>query len=325
MRAGANSELNDLEFALRALEISTNPALASQSADRRRCNCQGLTHEILQAAPNCLSCGKIVCLKEGLGPCTFCNTPLIPSEEVQIMVRSLREEAGREKMAINKQQHKRAEVAATPRPFAGNQEEGLRKAQEHRDKLLGYQATSAQRTKIIDQAADFETPMSAGGLNPWATPAERALQLKKQQKAMKLMDWYSKEAYEKRKVVVAIDLKGKRVVREMRNVSPPPVSDESEEEDAEYDGGLERGGAGVLGSRNRGRYSKNPLLRGLIKPVYTPQAETEAGGDLLGQVGGYANRNLKWRRVQDDFKDNEEIILDGGRGGAFETELESGT
>jgi len=317
MRAGANSELNDLEFALRALEISTNPTLASQSADRRRCNCQGLTHEILQAAPNCLSCGKIVCLKEGLGPCTFCSTPLIPSEEVQIMVRSLREEAGREKMAINKQQHKRAEVAATPRPFAGKQEEeSLRKAQEHRDKLLGYQATSAQRTKIIDQAADFETPMSAGGLNPWATPAERALQLKKQQKAMKLMDWYSKEAYEKRKVVVAIDLKGKRVVREMRSVSPPPVSDESEEEDAEYDGGLERGGFGAL--RNGGRYSKNPLLQGLIKPVYTPQTgkekQTEAGEYLLGQVGGYANGNLKWRRVQDDFKDNEEVIPDGGRG-----------
>jgi hypothetical protein len=310
---GATQELTDLESALRALEISTNPTL---NTARRLCPCQGQTHEVLQAAPNCLSCGKIICLKEGLGPCTFCGAALLSSEEVQDMVRSLREAAGNEKMAINAQQNKRAEVAKTPRPFATADNESLRKAQEHRDRLLGFQATSAQRTKIIDQAADFETPMSAGGLNQWASPAERALQLKRQQKQMRLMEWHAKEAYEKRKVVVAIDLKGKKVVRQMQEIEQPGLSDEEEEPEVEvadeYMKGKEKAGAGT--------YSRNPLLKGLIRPVYVPKKNKGKGVDhALGSVGGY-DSGKGWRRVQDDLRDNEDVILDGGLRGMDMTE-----
>ncbi|KAF8250483.1 hypothetical protein K440DRAFT_653613 [Wilcoxina mikolae CBS 423.85] len=316
---GATAELTDLESALRALEISTNPTL---NTTRRLCPCQGMTHEVLQATPNCLSCGKIICLQEGLGPCTFCQTPLLSSDEVQDMVRSLREEAGREKMAINATLNKRVDVAKTPR---GDGDQSLQKAKEHRDRLLGFQATSAQRTKIIDQAADFETPTSAGGLNQWATPSERALQLKRQQKTMRMMDWHAKEAYEKRKVVASIDLKGRRVVKEMRTIEAPPEESESEEEIVERDDSLGRGGKQTTTTSERGMYSRNPLLKGLIKPVYTPPGKgKEKMDDALGSVGGYSNLvssvvrtagNEGWRRVQDDLEDNERVILDGGLSG----------
>ena len=334
---GATTELADLEAALRALEISTNPTLTSS---RRPCACQGLIHEVLQAAPNCLSCGKIVCIQEGLGPCTFCGAPLLAAGDVQDMVRALRDAAGSEKMAINAAQNRRAEVAKTPRPFAsgatgsggasggagagtgasdggdGSGDEGLRKAQEHRDRLLGYQATSAQRTRVIDQAAEFETPLAAGGLNQWATPSERALQLKSQQKAMRLIEWHAKPAYEKRKMVVAIDLKGRQVVKQMRDIEAP---DEGEDEDEDGDGGavagrddsLARGGKGKATepAGGSGTYSRNPLLKGLIKPVYTPAANGKAG--TAAGVDGYANRNFRWRRVQDNLDDNEQVVLDG--------------
>lgn len=322
---GATAELTDLESALRALEISTNPTL---NTARRLCPCQGMTHEVLQAAPNCLSCGKIICLQEGLGPCTFCGTPLLSSDEVQDMVRSLREEAGKEKMAISASQNKRAAVAKTPRPFSGAGEVGraddpsLRKAQEHRDRLLGFQATSAQRTKIIDQAADFETPTSTG-LNQWATPSERALQLKRQQKTMRMMDWHTKEVYEKRKMVASIDLKGRRVVKEMQAIEAPEESEE--EEVVERDDSLAKGGKRTEATGGEGgMYSRNPLLKGLIKPVYTPPAKgkEKEGMDALGSIGGYSNlvsnvvhtsnRDTRWRRVQDDLEDNERVILDGG-------------
>ena len=46
------TSIDDLDSAIRSLEISTNPKL------RRACNCQAARHPLLAAAPNCLSCGK---------------------------------------------------------------------------------------------------------------------------------------------------------------------------------------------------------------------------------------------------------------------------
>lgn len=315
---GVSKELDDLESALRTLEMSTNPTI---TAGRRKCSCMGLKHEVFAAAPNCLSCGKVICIKEGLGPCTFCNAPLISSEDIQSMARALREERGKERMAVNAAQNKRADVAKTPKPFSGtsspipsgDEGDGLKKAMAHRDKLLGFQANNAQRTKIIDQAADFETPVSTG-LNPWANPQERALQLKKQQKIMRTMDWNAKEDYEKRRVVVAIDLKGRRVVKEMQDIAPLEISSD-EEEVTEYDERLERGGAQALAVKDRGKgierggqYARNPLLKGMIRPKYDRAAVDGKGKEK--EADGNIPRT--WRRVQDELKDNEDVILDGG-------------
>ena len=74
---GASTALSDLDYAIRELEIQTNPTLAptAEQNARRKCSCMATRHELLQAAPNCLNCGKIICVKEGLGPCTFCGKP----------------------------------------------------------------------------------------------------------------------------------------------------------------------------------------------------------------------------------------------------------
>ncbi|RPB01800.1 zf-C2HC5-domain-containing protein [Choiromyces venosus 120613-1] len=333
---GASAELTDLESALRALELSTNPTLTSKS---QKCNCAGMKHEVLSAAPNCLSCGKIICIKEGLAPCSFCNTPLIAPDELQSMIRELREESGRERMAMNNAMQKRPDVARVPKPFSNhdstpgtNDDEGLRKATEHRDRLLVFQATSAQRTKIIDQAADFETPVM--GSNMWATPQERALQLKKQQKAMREMEWNAKEDYEKRRVVVAVDLKGRQVVRKMQEIERPREgSDEGDVEEEAYDDTLERGGATATNSTSKGgTYSRNPLLKGMIRPVYDSGkgkgkegGEGEEGKKVDTEAEGYTGGSRGWRRVQDDFADNEEVILDGSMSAEGSGEKERGT
>ncbi|PWW78447.1 zf-C2HC5-domain-containing protein [Tuber magnatum] len=320
---GASAELTDLEAALRALELSTNPTLTSES---QKCNCAGMKHEVLSAAPNCLSCGKIICIKEGLAPCSFCNTPLIPPAELQSMIRELREESGREKMAMSNAMHKRPEVARAPKPFSSyditpgtSDDEGLKRATEHRDRLLGFQATSAQRTKIIDQAADFETPVM--GSNMWATPQERALQLKKQQKAMREMEWSAKEDYEKRRMVVEIDLKGRQVVRRMQEIERPREdSDEGAIGEEAYDDTLERGGTAAASSSSAskgGTYSHNPLLKGMIRPVYDSSKGKGKEGEktIDAEPEGYVGGLHGWRRVQVDFADYERVTLDGDIGG----------
>lgn len=307
---GQSTVINDLDSAIRTLEIQTNPMLATKQDDsQRKCNCMAQRHALLAAAPNCLNCGKIICAKEGLGPCTFCGSPLLSSDEIHAMVRILKEERGKEKMEANNASHKRAEISKTGRPFSAmstpatsapnsdsESEQKLTAAKQHRDRLLKFQADNARRTHIHDEAADFETPDA--GTSMWATPQERALQLKRQQKVLREQEWSARPEYEKRKVVVSIDIVGGKAVKRMTQMERPesPATDEEEEDDYPP--------APVQQSSDRGgTFARNPLLGALIRPVYN---RDDKGKDKP------VEKLSTWRRVQDDNDDNEQWILDGG-------------
>lgn len=327
---GASTALDDLDSAIRALEIQTNPSFAPSPEEnrKRRCNCMATRHPLLEAAPNCMNCGKVICVKEGLGPCTFCEKPLLSNAEIQSMVRILKEERGKERMEANNASHRRADISKSPRPFqnlsrpgdnsrdptpagsavhsaanSDSESEKLRAAQAHRDKLLSFQANNARRTRIHDEASDFETP--AAGTNMWASPAERALQLRRQQKILREQEWQARPEWEKRKVVASIDLVGGKIVKRMAQAErpqTPPSEDDVAESDQEVTAG---------NSQKRGAFSRNPLLGHLIKPKARESESNDMGG---------VDRKPKqtWRRVQDD-NDNEEWILDGGAYGGEES------
>ncbi|KAK2016028.1 zf-C2HC5-domain-containing protein [Colletotrichum eremochloae] len=312
--AGASTALNDLDAAIRSLELTTNPTMGDDPK-ARRCNCVATRHPLQTAAPNCLSCGKVICVKEGLGPCTFCGTPLLSSEDVQGMIRELKAERGLERMAADREAHKRAEVSKKPAPFSQNKiSEAEAKARAHRDKLLNFQSQNAKRTTVRDEAADFDVSgaMAGSGGNIWSTPEDRARELKRQQKILREMEWNARPEYEKRRQVVSIDVVGGKVVRKMAAVERPTTPDEedvmvhedSKENDYVSSQQLSGGGGGGGG----GAFSRNPLLGGLIKPVW----DAKGKGALLE---GRKDRKTQWRRVQDDFEDNEAVILDGGARG----------
>ena len=82
-------------------------------------------------------------------------------------------------------------------------DEASQQAKAHRDKLLNYQANNARRTQIHDEAADYDIPTT--GTNMWASPAERAQQLKKQQKMLREMEWSARPDYEKRRMVELLE------------------------------------------------------------------------------------------------------------------------
>jgi len=223
------------------------------------------------------------------------------------MIRVLREESGREKQALNNASHKRAEVSKSPRPFASDSQhtspgtsappsdaegEKLAAAKRHRDKLLSFQANNARRTRVHDEAADFDTPSS--GQNVWATPMERAMELKKQQKVLREQEWRSRPEYEKRRVVASIDLVGGKVVRRMATVDRPKTPESDGEEDYVPP---------VADEAQKPTFGRNPLLGTLIRPVAPVQSKGK---------GRAVQSTTKWRRVQDDNDDNERWILDGG-------------
>ncbi|KAH7035879.1 putative zinc finger motif, C2HC5-type-domain-containing protein [Microdochium trichocladiopsis] len=321
---GASTALTDLDSAIRKLEMTTNPTQATDDASRR-CNCVAARHPLLAAAPNCMSCGKVICVKEGLGPCTFCGTPLLSSAEVQLMIRELKAERGREKMAADREAHRRPDVSKAPAPFTRPREGGPlsgssdaeKRALENRDRLLTFQAQNAQRTTVRDEAADFDVSgVLAGqgyGGNIWASPEDRARELKRQQKIMRELEWNARPEYEKRQQVLSIDLVGGKVVRKMAAIERPKTPD-SDEEPAAGTALAETSGNRGAGA---GTFSRNPLLGGLIKPMLKPVLNINEGGDENGkgkglELEGRKDRAKRWRRVQDDLDNNEGVILDGG-------------
>ena len=313
-----STALADLDSAIRALEIQTNPSLSvNTNPASRRCDCLATRHPLLAAAPNCLNCGKIICVKEGIGPCTFCSRPLLSADEMQSMIRSLREERGIEKMAANNASHRRADLATTARPFTNTtppepssssipSTPALDLARQHRDRLLTYQSQNARRTHIIDEAADFETP--ASGQSPWASPVERAKQLKRQQRVLREQEWNAKPEWEKKRVVVSMDLVGGKVVKRMGAVEKP-----SELEDGGEDDGLDIEDAttsDLAKDKNTpSALAKNPLLGSLIRPTWKSPEGVSSGSENKENT---QPRKSTWRRVQDDETDNEAWILDGG-------------
>ncbi|KXT08660.1 hypothetical protein AC579_9415 [Pseudocercospora musae] len=318
---GASTALSDLDSAIQSLEVQTNPTLLASSAvddEKRKCNCMATRHPLLDTAPNCLNCGKVVCVKEGLGPCTFCKSPLLTPDEIQKVLRVLKDERGEERMKVNNSAHKKAEVAHgkarafTGRDFLsqassarssplssapgtpdGSDDEAGKKAKAHRDRLLGFQAQNARRTQIHDEAADFDVPTS--GTNMWASPQERAQQLKKQQRVLREMEWTAKPEYEKRQVVASIDLKGGKVVRRMAEIEKPDFSAEKDDDMVDD--------SRPAASTGGGAFSNNPLASGLIRPV----AREGKGKEAVRE-----KKKIHWRRVQMDGDDNEQWILDGG-------------
>ena len=227
-------------------------------------------------------------------------------------------------MNVNNATHRRADIASKSRPFTSGSstptpsastasnlttDKTLDLAKQHRDRLLTYQSQNARRTHIIDEAADFETPTS--GLSSWASPIERAAQLKRQQKVLREQEWNARPEYEKRKVVVSVDLVGGKVIKRMGEVERAKDGDADADADAdEVAEDVEKGNWGNEGRvEGGGAFSKNPLMGGLIRPVWKGKGTTTEGRE---EDKENEPRRNTWRRVQDDEADNEAMILDGG-------------
>jgi hexokinase len=310
------SSLNDLTSAISALELTTNPSLPT-SSHPRKCTCNASIHPLFLAAPNCLSCGKIVCALEGLQPCSFCGTPLLSPEETQSMLSSLKQERGTERQSLHNKSIAASRNATpnispslsssnTPTSSAENLR-ALSAAKAHRDKLLAYQSQNSQRTKIHDEAADFS--VLNPGATQWITPVQRAAALKQQQKYLRELEENSRPEYEKTRQVVSLGFnkQGKLVRTYQREKVPSAVGDVDvgDGEEVELEELEQKEGGGVLASGS-GAFSNNPLLKGggLIRPIWKPK-----GGESGKKGKGRSDERMSvWRRVQDD-EDNEQWVL----------------
>jgi Putative zinc finger motif, C2HC5-type len=309
------SSIADLTSAIAALELSTNPSL---SGERRKCPCNASIHPLFTTAPNCLSCGKIICALEGLQPCSFCDSPILTKDQVNSMIRALKEERGQERMATHNAATSHSGrgtpifggVGGTTPESSGDESSGAAaRARAHRDKLLAFQRENVQRTKIHDEAADYDMSLTPGATQ-WMSPVQRATALKKQQKYMREMEEQNRPEWEKKRTVMSMSIKNGKLVKTFETIKAATPKDK--EEEIEHDEDTKGQPSGGLGAGGRGVFSDNPLLASgkLIRPIW--QAPEGESGKSRNDGESKRGRKDVWRRVQDGYDDNEQWILDGG-------------
>ena len=276
-KAKAHS-LQDINEVVKMLELERDN---ESNSCKYICDCQARRHPLFDAAPNCLSCGKIVCVREGLNlnSCSFCGTDLIPLQERLKIIELLKHQkeellnkaslpndedskysgekkkknksfkvsSGRgtnlfteqdklihmlekqnkeEKILQEKENEERATAAAAEEEEEKlkNKDSDLMSAQDRLNKLLHFQESSAERTRIIDNASDFSMSDEAG---LWGSANERALILKKQQRNLRKWEKLERERHGKRdKYVVSmnIGINGKVTMSEVdRNEDKAPA------------------------------------------------------------------------------------------------------
>lgn len=275
-----------LEAALKELDIK-----AEQPGKKRKpCQCQATKHPLLTAAPNCLSCGKIICTAEGVGPCTFCGAPVLSKEQQIALIAEAKKKRAEQKQQQNQPSTKRApaggsggktpyaskvggDIYASSRFASDNSDDESRlKAEIHKEKLLEFQRTSAQRSTVIDQATDFELPSDQS--NIWLSPQERALLLKKQQSNLKRLE---RQGQPSKRKVMTIDVQTKQV--KLQDVESSSSSDEDEPVINKMDLSRKQPKEGEDGS-SAGTYSFNPLLKGIERPKFVGKQTKKTKGQL---------------------------------------------
>ncbi|SCV03354.1 LAMI_0H07492g1_1 [Lachancea mirantina] len=82
--------IREIDDVLENLEVD----IAERDAASYVCYCQGNRHPLFEVCPNCTSCGKIICVREGLhlANCSFCGKELIPGAEREMIIQALKHE-----------------------------------------------------------------------------------------------------------------------------------------------------------------------------------------------------------------------------------------
>jgi hexokinase len=233
------------------------------------------------------------------------------------MIKALKEERGIEKMAVHNAGQTRSGSgtpifgASTPEGGSGDEStSAAARARAHRDKLLAFQRDNAQRTRVHDEAADYDTTLTPGATQ-WMSPLQRAAALKKQQKYIRELEEANKPEWEKKRTVLSMSIKNGKLVKNYGKSQAATAVLEAEDDKTD-DYAVEEQLLDLGTGGKQGAFSNNPLLASgkLIRPIWKPAD----GGDGSGGEGKGRGRTRPsvWRRVQDEDNDNEQWILDGG-------------
>jgi hypothetical protein len=99
---------------------------------REPCGCMAQRDALIN---NCLGCGRIVCEKEGEGPCLFCGNPVLKPENINEY---------EEQMSVLKSLEDDPEIMRS-----------YIKAVENKNKLIGFDKSDIVTKNMIDEDTDW--------------------------------------------------------------------------------------------------------------------------------------------------------------------------
>ena len=291
--------ISEIDAALRDLEMSEEKKKAT-------CDCAARRHGLNPIAPNCLSCGKIICAIESYARCSFCHAQLLNRDQKDEIVAELKRERGMESAAAKNQSKKASAGSGVRVAYSGKlganygsalNEDELRKkteaAETRKNELLDHVRSGYRRT-VIDQASDFTSQAA----DKWSSPQERALALRKAQAAM--------HADEDRGRVISLSIgKGKVSVKNERRQRPTEeeldgeivmeqrrIDEEKKREEDEQE-------------RINQSYTRNKLIGHLGTITFSGKDDPE-----VGKVNWWSKGQKGWRRVQDEDGLDESLLLE---------------
>lgn len=308
--------LGEIDAALRELELDTTTGAGTTTsgagAKTLSCDCAGRRHGLNPVAPNCLSCGKIVCAIESFARCSFCHAELLDRHARSEIIAELKRERGVETAGARQQQQKRKATAGSGAKMAYSGKLGasygstttnasrmdeaelVRKteaAERRKDDLLAHVQSGYRRT-VIDQASDFTSEST----DKWSTPQERALALRRAQAAMHADDDRG------RVISLSLGAGGKATIKNERR---------ARRTEEEVDAGIAREQRKIDEDRQReeerqaevnGSYTRNKLIGSLGRITFPTDNEND------GVRQDWWSRGQKgWRRVQDDDDETTDL------------------
>ncbi|XP_076680542.1 activating signal cointegrator 1 [Andrena cerasifolii] len=152
---------------------------------RHKCNCEAKTHSLIN---NCQTCGRIVCVQEGAGPC-FCCGEIVCSAKDQMIISGNTKQADQLYNKLKKQKPSKT----------------MDESIKQRDKLLEYDRNGTQCMKVIDDECDYYQSSSV-----WLTGKERERLQKLEEEA----DARKYASRLDRKVIINFDFTGREVIED---------------------------------------------------------------------------------------------------------------
>ncbi|KAJ1658435.1 hypothetical protein IWQ61_002323 [Dispira simplex] len=227
--------------------------------DRLECWCEATRHDLLS---NCVNCGRIICQREGPGPCLTCGVN-VTSKDQQLRCQN--------------------QPFTTPNTAngKGDPKPGLATvsaAEERKNRLLEYDRTSAQRTQVIDQVSSFQIPDSSEVR--WMTPQEKVL-AEHQQQLRRRREAELEELQRRGVRMMSLDLEQGQVTQRQLNLddlaAEPLDGDESEMLPPALDKHLPKTGLNTAQvTTGTGYYAINPRTRDQATPRYVGKGKAAA-------------------------------------------------
>jgi hypothetical protein len=179
--------------------------MAVRLPGRNSCECQASKHKLIG---NCLKCGRIVCEQEGSGPCFFCGNLVCTRDERQIIISGTRDGKKLEKELLSRQirEYESQNLGENNNQSSQLSLNDIAQAVAFKDKLIEFDRTSAQRTQVIDDAADY-----FDSNNKWLSKQQRT----KLQKLQNQLDEKKKTKNQK----ITIDFAGRKVYNDQEQPS----------------------------------------------------------------------------------------------------------